>query len=85
MKRAFVRDARITPSVIKSKARLTYGAVQKFPLTLCWLAIFRRRLRPCGPMAGAFAEDIAQRLAFCMKSLRHSTPIACVGGMDFGE
>ena len=78
-----VRDARITPSVIKSKARLTYGAVQ-VSIDALQAGDFRAAVAALRPMAGAFAEDIAQSIGVLHEIAQalHANRVRR-GGMDF--
>ena len=81
--KGFVRDARITPSVIKSKARLTYGAVQ-VSIDALQAGDFQAAVAALRPMAGAFAEDIAQSIGVLHEIAQalHANRVRR-GGMDF--
>lgn len=81
--KGFVRDARITPSVIKSKARLTYGTVQ-VSIDALQAGDFQAAVAALRPMAGAFAEDIAQSIGVLheIAQMLHANRVRR-GGMDF--
>lgn len=81
--KGFVRDARITPSVIKSKARLTYGTVQ-VSIDALQAGDFQAAVAALRPMAGAFAEDIAQSIGVLHEIAQalHANRVRR-GGMDF--
>ena len=81
--KGFVRDTRITPSVIKSKARLTYGAVQ-VSIDALQAGDFQAAVAALRPMAGAFAEDIAQSIGVLHEIAQalHANRVRR-GGMDF--
>ncbi len=81
--KGFVRDTRITPSVIKSKARLTYGAVQ-VSIDALQAGDFQAAVAALRPMAGAFAEGIAQSIGVLHETAQalHANRVRR-GGMDF--
>ena len=81
--KGFVRDVRITPSVIKSKARLTYGAVQ-VSIDALRAGDSQAAVAALRPMAGAFSEGIAQSIGV-LHEIAHALHTNRVrrGGMDF--